>query len=85
MDVFACCQELKDVLSDVCGDDRLEEHECFVLVLMAHGTIEDGKGKLLMRDCYVLIDDLIQSLQQEPKLVGKPKLIFLQCCRGSKC
>uniref|UniRef100_A0A914I8S2 Uncharacterized protein n=1 Tax=Globodera rostochiensis TaxID=31243 RepID=A0A914I8S2_GLORO len=54
-----------------------------VLVILTHGS----SGKLFgIDDKYCFVDDLLGPLNNKNcgRLAGKPKLIFLQCCRGGK-
>ena len=76
-------QSLVKVLKDVAEDDVLYDHDCLLLCLMSHGQ----EGAIIASDGRrIKIDDIseIFSNQNCPQLFGKPKLMFLQCCRGSK-
>ena len=72
------------MVRSVLDDKELEGHDSLVLVLMAHGKVENGKLSLAVKNGYVDVDELIQYLNVSNHFHGKPKLIFLQCCRGGK-
>ena len=61
----------------------LKHYSCFVLVLSGHGgeeTIQGADG-----DCVAIFDMLEMFNNTEcPHLKGKPKLFFVDTCRGSK-
>ncbi|XP_051960572.1 caspase 21, apoptosis-related cysteine peptidase [Xyrauchen texanus] len=63
--------------------DNHEDMSCFVCVLMSHGE----EGQILGSDQrWIPIKTLTSTMTSDlcPCLQGKPKLFFLQACRGSK-
>ncbi|XP_029657347.1 caspase-7-like [Octopus sinensis] len=59
------------------------KYNCFVCVISTHGKIGD---KICGNDKEVLIEDLVEEVLPGkcPGLEGKPKLFFIQACRGKK-
>lgn len=60
-----------------------KNHDAFVLIVMSHGGDNDviyGVGNRAVR-----VEDLISELTQSncPDLRDKPKMVFIQTCRGS--
>lgn len=53
--------------------------DCFVCVILSHGD----EGTVYAVDKAVELDALIQPFKQNRTLAGKPKLFFVQACRGS--
>ena len=66
--------------------DKVNWHdmECVVLIIMSHGEKNDiygTDGKLTkLKD----MTDIFSS-SQCPELKEKPRLVFVQACRGGKC
>ncbi|XP_052823815.1 caspase-3-like [Octopus bimaculoides] len=58
-------------------------YNCFVCVILTHG--EDNNW-IYGTDDKVKLDDLVEMLLPNrcPGLIGKPKLFFVQACRGTK-
>ena len=58
------------------------QNDCFVLFLLTHG---DNTG-FHTRDKIFAYEKLFKYFASDscPSLTGKPKLFFLQCCRGAK-
>lgn len=54
---------------------------CLIIVMMTHG---DRGGILYTYDSAINVDDLWRSFTGDtcPSLIGKPKLFFIQACRG---
>ncbi|KAJ7393597.1 hypothetical protein OS493_006582 [Desmophyllum pertusum] len=74
--------EILKVLDDVSHQDH-SAYDCFVLWLMSHG--EDGK--LYGADGQTVHIESIRDFFNNakcPSLKGKPKVIFIQACRGSE-
>lgn len=53
--------------------------DCFLCVIMSHGD----EGVIYGVDREIEIDMLLQPFKQNRTLAGKPKLFFIQACRGS--
>ena len=73
-------KQLLKILEDVSKDDHSAYH-CFVLCLMSHGK----EGQFYCADgktvCLKKISNFFTNLNCET-LRGKPKLFFIQACRG---
>ena len=58
-----------------------DDHASSVVVLMSHGEegkIQDVNGEL------VILKDIFDKFKTCGALVDKPKMFFIQACRGSK-
>ncbi|XP_076456546.1 caspase-3-like [Babylonia areolata] len=90
--------ELKHVLGQVAKEDH-SDSDCFVLALSSHGDeiTQDGKrdARLAERvredvvfctDFYLTTRELVLHFSDTscPTLKGKPRLFFLQACRGDQ-
>ena len=64
-------------------DENHEDSNCFVLVILCHGN---DKGHLLDRNRKKAWDteDVVGDLSEVETLRGKPKVMVIQACRGSK-
>ena len=73
---------LKAKVNDVSGRD-FSNFDCFACVIMTHG---ESNGQLYMRDGLFVINDVLDVFKADrcPTLVGKPKLFFIQACRGGR-
>ncbi|TRY86418.1 hypothetical protein DNTS_004198 [Danionella cerebrum] len=72
--------KMTDTLRKVSKEDHTD-YSCFVCVVLSHGA----EGKILgSDDCYVPIKTLTSCLTCDlcPTLRGKPKIFFIQACRG---
>ena len=72
-------QQMKDLVENYSKRDYSND-SCFVCFIMSHGD----NGKILCSD-EMLIDlkkDIIKPFQMSKTLVNKPKLFFIQACRG---
>ncbi|XP_030371386.1 caspase-3 [Scaptodrosophila lebanonensis] len=72
--------DLYEVLKQVAAEDH-SQNDCLVLVVMSHGT----EGKVYAKDMAYPVERLwIPFLGDKCKtLVNKPKLFFIQACRGA--
>ena len=71
----------------------MEQHDCFVLILSGHGgngffcacKEKDNTKKGNMNDKLQIttIVDMLNNVQCAP-LAGKPKIVIIEACRGSK-
>ena len=72
-------QQLLEKLSDVTYDQDHSAYDCFVLWLMSHGR----SGEVFCSDGDTLSLETLETMFSECKtLRGKPKLFFIQACRG---
>ncbi|XP_047481213.1 caspase-1-like [Penaeus chinensis] len=61
------------------------DHDCLVVVLMSHGGVDDMNNEFIYTyDHKVMTSELWKNFTPEkcPTLAGKPKMFFLQACRG---
>ncbi|XP_041362616.1 caspase-3-like isoform X2 [Gigantopelta aegis] len=56
--------------------------DCFGCAILSHGV----EGRIFATDGYMSLELLVVPFKGDrcPSLIGKPKLFFLQACRGSK-
>ncbi|XP_069049167.1 caspase-7-like isoform X2 [Lepisosteus oculatus] len=75
------CAEMRQVLDTVSREDH-GEMACFACVILSHGY----KGHIYGTDREIKIKELtaLFSAQDCPSLAGKPKLFFIQACRGEE-
>ncbi|XP_066578752.1 caspase-14 [Amia ocellicauda] len=67
-------------------DGLSKDVKCCFVVLMAHGTMKDGKALIVGVDKNLVPLSEIFSLFNNhncPQLQGKPKVFIIQACRGS--
>ncbi|XP_030573655.1 caspase-3 [Drosophila novamexicana] len=71
--------EITDMLKEVAREDH-SENDCFVLVVMSHGS----EGKVYAKDMSYPVERLWNPFLGDSckTLVNKPKLFFIQACRG---
>jgi hypothetical protein len=72
-------QAMRDVLYKYAKADH-SQNDAFVCCILSHG--EDGI--IYGTDEPVEIENLIQPFKSNRTLAGKPKLFFIQACRGTK-
>ena len=66
-----------DILNICCTDHS--DADCFMCVILSHGE----NGVVYGVDAHVELDQLIQPFKFNRSLAGKPKLFFVQACRGT--
>ena len=71
---------LEKEIDDIVSQDH-SSYDCFVLWLMSHGE----SGKVMCSDKNMIdIDILHEKFSSCSSLSGKPKLFFIQACRGDR-
>ena len=73
--------EILKILDDTANDKELDNYDCFVLWLMSHGE----NGLLYCTDGKTLHIETVRDMFNNANcfsLRGKPKLFFIQACRG---
>lgn len=75
---------MKSVLSEVAKEEKQKNAQCLVVILMSHGENGgiygiDGKLLNLTQEVYAQFND-----SNCPSLQGKPKVFFVQACRGGE-
>ena len=75
-------KQMKNIFEDISMTDHTQ-NDCFLCVILSHG--EDG-GIIYGTDGSVNLNDLISYILPNKctSLTGKPKLFFVQACRGTK-
>ncbi|ESN92712.1 hypothetical protein HELRODRAFT_96017 [Helobdella robusta] len=74
--------EMRNAIQEAAGDDY-GNYACLVVVILSHGR----EGKVYATDGTLQIDsEVVDKFKGEncQSLAGKPKLFFIQACRGSK-
>ena len=76
-------KQLFSTLKEVANANH-SEHDCFVLCLMSHG--EKGGHILCSGGGTIRIDEVLEMFNSVncKTLEGKPKVVFVQACRGKK-
>lgn len=74
-------RQLRRVMNDMANRDH-SQSDCFACVLLSHGE----EGQIYATDGLVRIDDLLAPFKGDvcASLAGKPKLFFIQACRGNR-
>ncbi|KAH9377299.1 hypothetical protein HPB48_020336 [Haemaphysalis longicornis] len=76
-------EEMKTLLSEKAREEQQKAADCLVVVLMSHGDKDTIYGsdneELPLGDIYEMFNN-----DNCPVLQGKPKLFFVQTCRGRK-
>ncbi|XP_061710424.1 caspase-like isoform X2 [Cydia pomonella] len=71
--------EILCIMDDFCKQDH-KDTSCVCVCILTHGL---GGGRLFARDKSFNLADIVSKLQDHaPGLVGKPKLLIVQACRG---
>lgn len=73
------CVEIMKIFADVAKEDH-SDADCFAAVLLSHGEqdhILGTDGKLNMKEIFQFF-----RANNCPSLAGKPKMFFIQACRG---
>ncbi|XP_050312158.1 caspase-1-like [Anthonomus grandis grandis] len=76
------CAEVLDKLENVANMDH-SKNSCLVVAVMSHGRTY---GRISARDTEYTTSDMIEMFAGSkcPTLAGKPKLFFIQACRGER-
>jgi hypothetical protein len=57
------------------------QYSSFALVILTHGK---SQGKLFGTDAEIKLEQLLKPVKDCQDLVGKPKMVFVQACRGTE-
>lgn len=84
-DVKVCRDfSLKDILAELKRVAQMDhsDNDCLIITIMTHGEV----GKIFSHDKHFTLDRVTSFFTDEacPSLKGKPRLFFIQACRGSK-
>lgn len=74
------CKNVKSILLNTSNEDH-SDNDCLVVVVMSHGS----DGKICAKDKAYSVECLWENFLGNDcrSLIGKPKLFFIQACRGS--
>ena len=81
-----CCidyeaKQVKEFIEECAKNTKYKECDCIAVIIMSHGSNEG----LIFPDSKVLpVMDLVKSVQESPFYQEKPKLFFIQTCRGTQ-
>lgn len=77
-------EEIETALKGFAKDPIIYDY--YVVIIMSHGTCKDGEGIVYGNDRVgeLKIKHICELFNNKSckELMGKPKLIFMQCCRG---
>ena len=74
-------KEILDELNKLASSQELWGHHCLVVCLMSHGK----EGVITASDNRdVAVTEVLNIFSRCEALKGKPKLMFIQACRGSE-
>ncbi|CAG2105421.1 unnamed protein product, partial [Medioppia subpectinata] len=76
-------EEMETLLADIAADKALEGHNALAVIMLSHGSKEGIYGT----DGFtVALKDIFEMFNNEkcPQLIDKPKMFFINACRGSK-
>ncbi|KAL5286361.1 hypothetical protein ACFFRR_007783 [Megaselia abdita] len=74
-------KDIQRIMKDM-AKKNFEKYACIVVILLSHGRMND---MIAARDGWFRIHDLITSpLYKNKTLRSKPKLVFVQACKGNK-
>ncbi|PAA83838.1 hypothetical protein BOX15_Mlig030679g1 [Macrostomum lignano] len=75
------CEKIVSVIKETARKDH-SNYDCVAVVLLSHGE----NGAIYGSDGKIKMEKLFRLLRPDycPTLAGKPKLFFIQACRGSE-
>ena len=67
-------------------DEAHKDSNCAVLFVLSHGGSNAANSSYVLGSDgkRVFISDLLDLMNESSTLDGKPKLVFIQACRGSR-
>ena len=72
---------MANLQKEIMTDETHKESNCVMITIICHGN---RKGELLNR--YMkkgwILEDFVAKLSDVPSLLGKPKIMLVQACRG---
>ena len=77
-------QEMRKIKKFIMAEDTHKESNCFALTIICHGN---DKGHLLDKNKALAwhTELFVRELSDVDILVGKPKIMVIQSCRGCEC
>jgi len=78
--------QAQDAIGRLVEGHRQDRSDMIALCIMTHGTYE-RHGQLLQfsDNQFITLSELIAPVLECASLVGRPKLLFIQACRGTFC
>ena len=95
--VCVCVKEMLLLTREVASDPALRNDDCFALCVMSHGqlrSVRTSDGNSVRCECVFGSDGVVIptttllapfSNEKCPSLIGKPKIVIFQACRGGIC
>ena len=93
-------EDIKELMKNIKSPhppNRSSDMCCFVMFILAHGNTYSGKDDEQGEECKIgsaffethdekkmPVSTIKKSIETAPALRGKPKLLFIQACRGEK-
>lgn len=74
-------------LNAVSQDETLENEQCLAVFILSHGDYRNGKCIIYgVDEEHFTLDDVLNMFTPSNcrQMIGKPKLIFIQACRGEQ-
>ncbi|XP_067008451.1 caspase-1 isoform X2 [Anabrus simplex] len=74
------CHEIKKIIDNLAEQDH-SDADCMIVTVLSHGM---GTGFILAKDYPYKVESLWAPFTADkcPTLAGKPKIFFIQACRG---
>ncbi|RWS04577.1 cell death protein 3-like protein [Dinothrombium tinctorium] len=80
-------KEMRLIFKQYANDVQLKKHDAFVVFISTHGNHLNGKELFLgSDDDYIFKEDVLAYFNNKncPYLIGKPKIFFIDACRGGE-
>jgi hypothetical protein len=76
-------REIKEIMEKYANKDYTD-CDCFVAVFLSHGDLVCNRQRIMGVDQGVFFEDLIDVFKKTRTLFEKPKLFFMDVCRGDQ-
>ncbi|CAB3979186.1 caspase-3 [Paramuricea clavata] len=73
-------QEMKDVCEEISANVNFSTYDAFICFISSHG--DEGNAIYGVDGNSVTVDEIVSQFKGIPSLANKPKLFFMQNCRG---
>jgi hypothetical protein len=74
--------EMKEIMKKYSNEDYID-YDCFICVFLSHGYLSFNKEYIMGTDEGVKFEDLIYYFKKSKSLFEKPKIFFMDVCRGN--
>lgn len=74
--------EMKQIMKKYSNEDYTD-CDCFICVFLSHGYLRFNKEYIMGTDEGVKFEDLIYYFKKSTSLFEKPKIFFMDVCRGN--